>query len=208
MLGFLNTSTSTRIFADCDVVIEAVTEDEAIKKSVYQSLRSVVHDDAILASNTSTISITRMAQSAPHAERFVGMHFFNPVDRMELVEVIRGEKTERRDRRDDRGTGQEDPQDADRGAGLRGVPGESRVVPVHERVAHASCRKAHRWMRSTARPPVRHADGAAGLDGYGGLANRLFRRQGADQGIPGPDGCPRESCWRCSRRARSIRSRS
>ena len=50
-------------------------------------------DDAILASNTSTISITRLAESAPHPERFVGMHFFNPVDRMELVEVIRGEKT-------------------------------------------------------------------------------------------------------------------
>ena len=53
----------------------------------------MIRDDAILASNTSTISITRMAESAPHPERFVGMHFFNPVDRMELVEVIRGEKT-------------------------------------------------------------------------------------------------------------------
>jgi len=53
----------------------------------------VMRDDAILASNTSTISITRLAESAPHPERFVGMHFFNPVDRMELVEVIRGEKT-------------------------------------------------------------------------------------------------------------------
>jgi 3-hydroxyacyl-CoA dehydrogenase/enoyl-CoA hydratase/3-hydroxybutyryl-CoA epimerase/3-hydroxyacyl-CoA dehydrogenase/enoyl-CoA hydratase/3-hydroxybutyryl-CoA epimerase/enoyl-CoA isomerase len=49
--------------------------------------------DAILASNTSTISITRMAESAPHPERFIGMHFFNPVDRMELVEIIRGAKT-------------------------------------------------------------------------------------------------------------------
>jgi 3-hydroxyacyl-CoA dehydrogenase/enoyl-CoA hydratase/3-hydroxybutyryl-CoA epimerase/3-hydroxyacyl-CoA dehydrogenase/enoyl-CoA hydratase/3-hydroxybutyryl-CoA epimerase/enoyl-CoA isomerase len=53
----------------------------------------VLREDAILASNTSTISITRLARSAPHPERFVGMHFFNPVDRMELVEVIRGEKT-------------------------------------------------------------------------------------------------------------------
>ena len=53
----------------------------------------MLRDDAILASNTSTISITRLAESAPHPERFVGMHFFNPVDRMELVEVIRGEKT-------------------------------------------------------------------------------------------------------------------
>ena len=76
-----------------DVVIEAITENEAVKKDVYKSLAGVIRDDAILASNTSTISITRMAESAPHPERFVGMHFFNPVDRMELVEVIRGEKT-------------------------------------------------------------------------------------------------------------------
>ena len=93
MLALLNTSTSTKIFADCDVVIEAITENEAVKKDVYKSLAGVIRDDAILASNTSTISITRMAESAPHPERFVGMHFFNPVDRMELVEVIRGEKT-------------------------------------------------------------------------------------------------------------------
>ncbi len=93
MLALLNTSTSTKFFTDCDVVIEAITENEAVKKDVYKGLAGVIRDDAILASNTSTISITRMALSAPHPERFVGMHFFNPVDRMELVEVIRGEKT-------------------------------------------------------------------------------------------------------------------
>jgi 3-hydroxyacyl-CoA dehydrogenase / enoyl-CoA hydratase / 3-hydroxybutyryl-CoA epimerase / enoyl-CoA isomerase len=65
-----------------------------LKKIVYQSLTEVLRDDAILASNTSTISITRMAQSTRHPGRFIGMHFFNPVDRMELVEVIRGEKTD------------------------------------------------------------------------------------------------------------------
>jgi 3-hydroxyacyl-CoA dehydrogenase / enoyl-CoA hydratase / 3-hydroxybutyryl-CoA epimerase / enoyl-CoA isomerase len=93
MLALLNTSTSTKFFSDCDVVIEAITENEVVKKAVYKDLAGVIRDDAILASNTSTISITRMAESAPHPERFVGMHFFNPVDRMELVEVIRGEKT-------------------------------------------------------------------------------------------------------------------
>ena len=93
MLALLNTSTSTKIFTDCDVVIEAVTENEKVKKELYGDLAKVLKDDAILASNTSTISITRLAESAPHPERFVGMHFFNPVDRMELVEVIRGAKT-------------------------------------------------------------------------------------------------------------------
>jgi 3-hydroxyacyl-CoA dehydrogenase/enoyl-CoA hydratase/3-hydroxybutyryl-CoA epimerase/3-hydroxyacyl-CoA dehydrogenase/enoyl-CoA hydratase/3-hydroxybutyryl-CoA epimerase/enoyl-CoA isomerase len=93
MLAMLNTSTNPAVFADADIVIEAITENEAAKKEAYQKLAKVMKDDAILASNTSTISITRLAGSAPHPERFVGMHFFNPVDRMELVEVIRGEKT-------------------------------------------------------------------------------------------------------------------
>jgi 3-hydroxyacyl-CoA dehydrogenase/enoyl-CoA hydratase/3-hydroxybutyryl-CoA epimerase/3-hydroxyacyl-CoA dehydrogenase/enoyl-CoA hydratase/3-hydroxybutyryl-CoA epimerase/enoyl-CoA isomerase len=93
MLALLSTSTATQIFADCDVVVEAVTENESVKTEMYGKLGGVLKREAILASNTSTISITRMAESAPHAERFVGMHFFYPVDRMELVEVIRGAKT-------------------------------------------------------------------------------------------------------------------
>jgi 3-hydroxyacyl-CoA dehydrogenase/enoyl-CoA hydratase/3-hydroxybutyryl-CoA epimerase/3-hydroxyacyl-CoA dehydrogenase/enoyl-CoA hydratase/3-hydroxybutyryl-CoA epimerase/enoyl-CoA isomerase len=93
MLSRLSTSTAPAIFADCDVVIEAVTEDEAVKTSMYQTLATLLGDQAILASNTSTIPITRMARAAPCPERFAGMHFFHPVDRMELVEVIRGERT-------------------------------------------------------------------------------------------------------------------
>jgi 3-hydroxyacyl-CoA dehydrogenase/enoyl-CoA hydratase/3-hydroxybutyryl-CoA epimerase/3-hydroxyacyl-CoA dehydrogenase/enoyl-CoA hydratase/3-hydroxybutyryl-CoA epimerase/enoyl-CoA isomerase len=94
MLSRLSTSTSTQAFSDCDLVVEAVTENEAVKTEMYKKLAGNLRDDAILASNTSTISITRMAESAPHPERFVGMHFFYPVDRMELVEVIRGAKTD------------------------------------------------------------------------------------------------------------------
>src|SRR5207248_3032238 len=94
MLTHLHASTSHQLFADCDVVVEAVTENEQLKTTLYQQLASVLRSDAILASNTSTISITRMAEAAPHPERFVGMHFFYPVDRMELVEVIRGAKTD------------------------------------------------------------------------------------------------------------------
>lgn len=94
MLAHLNASTSHLAFSDCDVVVEAVTENEKLKTSLYHDLAKVLRPDAILASNTSTISITRMAEAAPHPERFVGMHFFYPVDRMELVEVIRGTKTD------------------------------------------------------------------------------------------------------------------
>ena len=93
LLSHLNTSTSPAVFTDCDVVVEAITENESLKKKAYAELAEVLRDDAILASNTSTISISRMAQVVKHPERFVGMHFFFPVDRMQLVEVIRGDKT-------------------------------------------------------------------------------------------------------------------
>jgi 3-hydroxyacyl-CoA dehydrogenase/enoyl-CoA hydratase/3-hydroxybutyryl-CoA epimerase/3-hydroxyacyl-CoA dehydrogenase/enoyl-CoA hydratase/3-hydroxybutyryl-CoA epimerase/enoyl-CoA isomerase len=92
-LARLSTTGNLAAMADRDVVIEAIIENEAAKVQLYQTLRPLVRPDAILASNTSTISITRMAQSVDRPERFAGMHFFNPVDRMQLVEVIRGEKT-------------------------------------------------------------------------------------------------------------------
>lgn len=93
LLEHLSTSTSTNILADRDLVVEAITEDEAAKAAIYRALAGVMKPGAILASNTSTISISRLAESAPDPSRFVGMHFFNPVDRMELVEVIRGKAT-------------------------------------------------------------------------------------------------------------------
>ncbi|MGE5191101.1 MAG: 3-hydroxyacyl-CoA dehydrogenase NAD-binding domain-containing protein [Deltaproteobacteria bacterium] len=93
LLSNLNASTSPGRFADCDVVVEAITENESLKTKAYQQLGGILRDDAILASNTSTISISRMANAVRHPERFVGMHFFFPVDRMQLVEVIRGDKT-------------------------------------------------------------------------------------------------------------------
>jgi len=80
-------------FGDVDVVVEAVVENEKIKKSVLAEAESQLKDGAILASNTSTISITRLAESLKRPEHFAGMHFFNPVHMMPLVEVIRGEKT-------------------------------------------------------------------------------------------------------------------
>jgi 3-hydroxyacyl-CoA dehydrogenase/enoyl-CoA hydratase/3-hydroxybutyryl-CoA epimerase/3-hydroxyacyl-CoA dehydrogenase/enoyl-CoA hydratase/3-hydroxybutyryl-CoA epimerase/enoyl-CoA isomerase len=92
-LGRLSTTTLLAPFADRDVVIEAVIEDEKTKVQLYKELQPLLKPGAILASNTSTISITRMAQAVSRPESFAGMHFFNPVDRMQLVEVIRGEKT-------------------------------------------------------------------------------------------------------------------
>lgn len=92
-LARLSTSMTLSALADRDVVIEAIIEDEATKVKLYGEVEKVMKPGAILASNTSTISITRMAKSVTAPERFAGLHFFNPVDRMQLVEVIRGEKT-------------------------------------------------------------------------------------------------------------------
>ena len=80
-------------FAETDIVIEAVVENPNVKRAVLKEVESLVKDDCILASNTSTISITFLAEALERPENFVGMHFFNPVSRMPLVEVIRGEKS-------------------------------------------------------------------------------------------------------------------
>lgn len=78
---------------DADMVIEAVVENPKVKASVLKETEETVSDDAIICSNTSTISINQLAESLSKPERFCGMHFFNPVHRMPLVEIIRGEKT-------------------------------------------------------------------------------------------------------------------
>ncbi len=83
-------------FADVDIVVEAVVENEKIKKSVLVEVEEEVKEDAILASNTSTISITRLGEGLKRPGNFCGMHFFNPVHRMPLVEVIRGEASSER----------------------------------------------------------------------------------------------------------------
>jgi 3-hydroxyacyl-CoA dehydrogenase/enoyl-CoA hydratase/3-hydroxybutyryl-CoA epimerase len=79
--------------AGCDSVIEAVFEDPALKAKVYGEVQDVVDKDALLASNTSTLPITELAAGVNRPEDFIGMHFFSPVDKMPLVEIIKGEKT-------------------------------------------------------------------------------------------------------------------
>ena len=77
-------------FAPCDMVVEAATEREDIKRQIFASVGQHLSPTAILATNTSSIPITRLAQAAPDAARFIGVHFFNPVPVMGLVEIIRG----------------------------------------------------------------------------------------------------------------------
>ena len=81
-------------FGDCDLVIEAATEDEALKHKIFAALCPHLKPTAMLASNTSSISITRLAATTDRPEDFIGMHFMNPVPVMELVELIRGIATD------------------------------------------------------------------------------------------------------------------
>ncbi len=79
-----------RDLADCDVVIEAAPEKEELKVAIFKSLGQVCRDDAILASNTSSISITKLGTASARPDRVIGMHFMNPVPLMKLVEIVRG----------------------------------------------------------------------------------------------------------------------
>ena len=89
-LGRLATTTDLTRFSEADIVIEAIVEEEGAKKTLLARLDAIAPAQAILASNTSSISITRLAAATGRPDRFIGMHFMNPVPVMELVEVIRG----------------------------------------------------------------------------------------------------------------------
>ncbi|WP_338665108.1 3-hydroxybutyryl-CoA dehydrogenase [Pararoseomonas sp. SCSIO 73927] len=93
-LGRLSTGTDMAALSGADIVIEAATEREEVKKSIFAALCPHLKPSAILATNTSSIPITRLAASTDRAPRFIGMHFMNPVPVMKLVEVIRGIATD------------------------------------------------------------------------------------------------------------------
>ena len=92
--GLITGSTSKDGFADADFVIEAVFEEMSVKKTVWAEVEAIVGPECVLASNTSSLSITEMAEDLQHPERVVGFHFFNPVAVMPLLEIIPGEKTD------------------------------------------------------------------------------------------------------------------
>jgi 3-hydroxybutyryl-CoA dehydrogenase len=90
----IKTGTQYDMFGDCDVVIEAATEKEEVKREIFKKLVPKLKASAIIASNTSSISITRLAAATDRPGRFIGMHFMNPVPVMTLVELIRGIATD------------------------------------------------------------------------------------------------------------------
>ena len=93
-LGLIKGAEKYDDLANCDLVIETATEKEDVKRKIYSDLCAALKPETIVASNTSSISITRLASSTDRPERFIGIHFMNPVPLMELVEVIRGIATD------------------------------------------------------------------------------------------------------------------
>jgi len=93
-LARIRTGLDYDMFADVELVIDAASENEEIKRKILQSLLRVLRPEAVIATNTSSISITRLAATTDRPERFIGMHFMNPVPRMNLIEVIRGIATQ------------------------------------------------------------------------------------------------------------------
>ena len=89
VMGRLKQTTSNQDLADCDIVIEAIIENKELKKSTYAALDKIVKPDAIFSSNTSSLTITELSMATTRAKQFVGLHFFNPVPMMKLVEVVR-----------------------------------------------------------------------------------------------------------------------
>jgi 3-hydroxybutyryl-CoA dehydrogenase len=92
-MGRITPAGALAALADCDLVVEAATEDETLKKKLFRELDGICKKEALLASNTSSISITRLAAATSRPEQVIGMHFMNPVPVMQLVEVIRGLQT-------------------------------------------------------------------------------------------------------------------
>jgi 3-hydroxyacyl-CoA dehydrogenase / enoyl-CoA hydratase / 3-hydroxybutyryl-CoA epimerase len=93
VLARITPTASAEDLAGCDLVIEAVFEDQALKHKVFGEIQDIVAEDALLGSNTSTLPITGLAEGVRRREDFIGLHFFSPVDKMPLLEIIRGEQT-------------------------------------------------------------------------------------------------------------------
>jgi 3-hydroxybutyryl-CoA dehydrogenase len=91
--GRINPTLDYGELADCDLVIEAITEDLDLKKELWAEVDEIVKDDAFFASNTSSLPVAEQADATKRAERFLGLHFFNPAQVMPLLEVVRAEKT-------------------------------------------------------------------------------------------------------------------
>ena len=173
-------------FADADFVIEAVFEELSVKKAVFAELEQHVSAEAILATNTSSLSITEMAAELAHPERVVGFHFFNPVAVLPLLEIVRGAQ----DRRRGAGHRVRRRQDAEevRGAGVGrpGVRGEPAADPVPRRGDRGGGRGHPDRGGRPGAGPARAADVAVRAAGPGRAGGGAARRRDHARRLPGP----------------------
>lgn len=93
MLGLVNATADLEALAGCDLIVEAVFEDVGVKAEMTKKVEAIVGEDCIFATNTSTLPITELAKASVRSEQFIGIHFFSPVEKMNLVEIIKGKET-------------------------------------------------------------------------------------------------------------------
>ena len=93
VLGLINATTDYAALDGCDLIVEAVFEDPSVKAEVTAKVQAVTGPETIFATNTSTLPITELAKASNDPEKFIGIHFFSPVDKMMLVEIIKGKQT-------------------------------------------------------------------------------------------------------------------
>ena len=179
--------------ADCDLIIEAVFEDRKIKEEAIAKAQAVIGKDTIFGSNTSTLPITSLAKAFKPTPRFIGIHFFSPVDRMMLVEVIMGKKTGDDGAGDGARLRARDPQDADRGQRFARLLYVARGRHLHSRRPFDADRRRAGGDDRECRPHGRHA-------GRPALAQRRSRGRSRLENLEG-DGS------RSRRRQRSTRGR-
>ncbi len=156
LLARISPTADASDFSGVDLVIEAVFESVDLKQQVFGEIQDVVMPDAVLGSNTSTLPITLLAEGVSRPEDFIGIHFFSPVDKMPLVEIIRGERTSDAVLAKDLRLRPADPQDAhrrQRPPGLLHLPGDRHV---HQRGSRRGRARASS-RRSSNRPPSRRA---------------------------------------------------
>ena len=213
LIGSIHGTTDLAEFASCDLVIEAVTEILDLKKKVFAELETVISPTTILATNTSALSVTAMAADLQHPERVVGLHFFNPVAAMPLVEVVQAERDVARGaghRVRRRGQAAQDGRARRRPAGLRRQPAArpaARRDRRRRREGHAG--RGRRPRAAAARP----ADAAVRAVRPGRTGRRPARADVAARGagrpvpaLPRPREARRRRArpWSCPRQAKGL----
>ncbi len=149
--GLVTGSVDKSVFADADFVIEAVFEDPDLKKQIWAELEKIVSPEAVLATNTSSLSVTAMAADLEHPSRVVGFHFFNPVAVLPLLEIVRGAQTDDATLATAFAVGRQLKKSSRAGQGRSRVCRQPAADPLHQRRSSTPSTPVRRWTWSTRR---------------------------------------------------------